>query len=85
MLNPEADGTSPVEALLTVREAVAVLRISEKTLWSLSQPRGPIPVVRLGRTVRYDPADLREHIRRAKQVEGGASAPCICTADARGG
>jgi len=38
-------------------------------LWGLSAPRGPIPVVRLGRSVRYDLRDLEEFIAAQK---GGA-------------
>lgn len=58
---------SPTPALLlTAREAAATLAICEKSLWSLSAPRGPIPVVRIGRAVRYDPADLRRWIDAQK-------------------
>jgi excisionase family DNA binding protein len=54
-----SDLTSGVRRLLlTAREAAAYLAISERTLWSLTAPRGPIRVVRIGRTVRYDRRDL---------------------------
>jgi len=49
--------------LLMAREAAESLRISGKTLWNLTAPRGPIPVVRLGkRSVRYDPIALRAYL-----------------------
>lgn len=48
--------------LLTAREAASTLRISERTLWTLTQPRGPIPAVRLGRLVRYDPRALADWV-----------------------
>ena len=51
--------------LLTVRRAAKVLALSERTLWSLTQA-GQIPAVRFGRSVRYDPADLRRWIEAAK-------------------
>ena len=54
--------------LLTVSEASKALSISQRTLWALTAPRGPLPAVRIGRrAVRYDPADLREFIDRQKQ------------------
>jgi excisionase family DNA binding protein len=54
--------------LLTVRQAAKVLSISERTLWSLTA-RGEIPAVRFGRSVRYDPADLRRWIESAKNFQ----------------
>jgi excisionase family DNA binding protein len=36
------------KALLTVKEAASYLNISEHLLRKLTQPRGPIPCVRLG-------------------------------------
>jgi hypothetical protein len=53
--------------LLTPRAAAAALAVSERSLWALTYPRGPIPVVRLGRAVRYDVRDLAAFIDRAKQ------------------
>lgn len=51
--------------LLTSREAAAVLSISERTLWGLMRS-GAIPCVPIGRSVRYDPADLRAWIASSK-------------------
>ena len=56
--------------LLTPRDAARTLAICERTLWERTQPRGPIPVVRIGRAVRYAVADLETWIERQK-VEGG--------------
>jgi excisionase family DNA binding protein len=53
--------------LLTVRETADVLRISERTLWSLTQ-REMIRSVRVGRSVRYDQSDLAEWIEAQKTV-----------------
>jgi predicted DNA-binding transcriptional regulator AlpA len=51
-MNSEQNGTPKL--LLTAPEAAKALAISEKTLWSLSCPRGSIPIVRVGeRGVRY--------------------------------
>jgi len=43
--------------LLTPKEAAAALAISERTLWQLKSD-GEIPHIPIGRSVRYDPADL---------------------------
>lgn len=51
--------------LLTSKESATYLAISERKLWSMSNA-GDIPVVRLGRSVRYDMIDLDEFIQRAK-------------------
>ena len=45
------------------REAARILSISERTLWSMTQPRGPIPAVRIGaRSVRYSVEALRRYL-----------------------
>ena len=42
--------TSAEKAILVgLREAAKLLSVCEKTLWSLTVPRGPIPAVRFGR------------------------------------
>ena len=52
--------------LLSAKQAAKILAISERKLWSLTTSRD-IPCVRIGRAVRYDVADLRAFIDRAKQ------------------
>jgi excisionase family DNA binding protein len=51
--------------LLRPRDAAAALAVCEKTLWTLTD-RGEIPVVKIGRAVRYDPRDLSAWIDRQK-------------------
>ena len=58
--------TAPARLLLTPREAARAMAVSERTLWGWSEPRGPIPVVRIGRSVRYDYRDLVAFIDFAK-------------------
>ena len=65
MSRPQS-GDSPTPMLLTVRQAAAALSISERTLWAFSSPRGAIPVVRIGRSVRYDRRDLQEWLEGQK-------------------
>lgn len=38
-----------------------MLSISERALWSLTAPRGPILCIRLGRSVRYSVATLERY------------------------
>ncbi|CAG1006731.1 hypothetical protein PHYC_03354 [Phycisphaerales bacterium] len=52
--------------LLDQRQAAAFLGISPGTLFNMSAPRGPMPVVKLNSRVLYDPADLRAAVERAK-------------------
>jgi excisionase family DNA binding protein len=60
---------APSPLLLTPRAAAAALSVSPRTLWALTHPRGPIPVVRCGRAVRYSAEALRAWI--AAQQQGG--------------
>ena len=48
----------PPRLLVTAREAADLLAISPRTLWTLTST-GEIACVRIGRSVRYDVADLR--------------------------
>lgn len=53
------------QVLVSVREAASMLGgISQRNLWSLTTPRGPIPCVRLGRRVLYRPADLAHYVEQ---------------------
>jgi excisionase family DNA binding protein len=51
--------------LITPREAAFALSISTRKLWSLTNA-GHIPSVRLGRAIRYSPADLENWIREQR-------------------
>ena len=61
---------SPEKPLISAREAASLLAISERTLWALSAPRGPIPAIRLGRSVRYSVDALRAWMRNAERQPG---------------
>jgi predicted DNA-binding transcriptional regulator AlpA len=56
------DAPDAHKLLLTPREAATALSVCEKTLWSLTAPRGDLPCVRLNRSVRYSVEALREWI-----------------------
>ena len=67
-LQTAPDDPDAPRLLLTSRDAARALSISERTLWGLTQPRGPIPVVRVGsRLVRYAVADLEAWIAEQRQ------------------
>lgn len=51
--------------LLTERDAAKALAVSPRKLWDLRMS-GEIPCVRVGRSVRYDPADLQAWITCSK-------------------
>jgi len=57
--------------LLSTREAAKLLGISDRSLWNLTAPRGPVPAIRFGSIVRYSPDDLRAWIKQSRQ-EGPA-------------
>jgi excisionase family DNA binding protein len=67
-----SDRSPAPQLLLTPREAAEALSISERALWQLTYPRGQLPVVRLGRSVRYDVQALRDYITARRQGGGAA-------------
>lgn len=54
--------------LLSPRTAAAALAISPRKLWSLTAS-GDVPCVRIGRSVRYDAADLAEFVESLKSAK----------------
>ncbi len=54
--------TTTSTLLLRPPEAAAELRISERTLWAQTAPRGPIRCVRIGGSVRYSRDALQAYI-----------------------
>ena len=69
-----APGNAPyvTRRLVESLEAAAILSISPRTLWTLTN-EGDLPCVRIGRSVRYDLRDLDAWIERHKSA-GRASA-----------
>ena len=61
---------------LRPREAAQALSISERTLWALTAPRGPIPCVRIGhgkrKSVLYPVPGLQNYLaEQAEAANGG--------------
>jgi hypothetical protein len=48
--------------LVPARDAARLISVSERTLYSLTAPRGPIVPVRVGTRVLYSPETLRAWI-----------------------
>ena len=65
---PQHERNDSKKLLLTPREAAETLSVCEKSLWSLTAPRGPIRCVKLGRSVRYSVDALREFIAQQSQA-----------------
>jgi excisionase family DNA binding protein len=57
--------------LLTPREAAESMGICERTLYGLTK-RGDLPVVRIGRAVRYSVDDIRAWIKKSKKFSESA-------------
>jgi excisionase family DNA binding protein len=53
--------------LLMSREAAKLLAVSERTLWGLTVPRGPIPTVKIGRCVRFALTDLQAFVAACRR------------------
>ena len=51
------------QLLVSARDAAELLAISERTLWSLTAPRGPIACVNAGNRVLYSRETLCEWIQ----------------------
>ena len=66
---PMTEKTHFGRLLLRLPQAARALAVSQRTLWGLTTPRGPIPCVRIGRSVRYAADDLQRWIDTRK--EGG--------------
>jgi excisionase family DNA binding protein len=59
--------------LVNSATAARMLSVCSKTLWSLTA-RGEIPVVQVGRAVRYSPDDLRAWIATKRGAKTPAAA-----------
>lgn len=59
-------GQTVPRLLVSPRDAAKLLSVSERTLFTLTKA-GTIPVVRIGRCVRYSVTELQEWVRRGSQ------------------
>ncbi|MBN2580947.1 MAG: helix-turn-helix domain-containing protein [Pirellulales bacterium] len=66
---------APEKLLLSACDAAEALSISQRSLWSLTAPRGPIPALRLGNRVLYPVDGLRRWID-AQTAAAGEEGHC---------
>jgi predicted DNA-binding transcriptional regulator AlpA len=59
--------------LMTRKNVADFLQLSERTVWARSEPRGTIPVVMIGRSVRYSPSAIQEWMQRQTATFGPKS------------
>lgn len=52
------------DRLMSIREAASLLSISERSLWNHTSPRGDIPCIRIGSTLRYESNSLQDWLNR---------------------
>ena len=64
----ETNAPTTSKLLLTAREAAEALSVCEKTIWSITEPRGDLPCVRIGRRVLYSVEDLQRWIDQHRSV-----------------
>ena len=57
--------------LIAARDAARLLAVSERTLWSITAPRGSLPCVRIGARVLYSRSALVEWIAAEAVSTGG--------------
>jgi hypothetical protein len=65
---PTSDVNVLPQLLLTRKQAAAARSVSERTLWALTWPRGPIRSVRIGRSVRYAADVLRAWVESQQKA-----------------
>jgi len=49
--------------LLKVRQVAEWLGLSEKMLWTITVPRGKLRCVRIKKSLRYNPEDVKAYIK----------------------
>lgn len=74
MTNPPHDPPTGEEDLLTVPEVCARLRVTKDWLYDQVEAR-QIPHVRLGRHLRFDPAQLRTYLQERSIPREGPQDP----------
>lgn len=57
---------APAPLAVRSREAARLISLSERSLWSLTSPRGPIRAVRAGRSVLYPVDELRRYLSESQ-------------------
>ena len=61
--------------LVAARDAARMLSVSERTLWTITAPRGSLMPVRIGARCLYSPDVLRSWIAEQTASTGGEVSP----------
>lgn len=61
MTQTQANTVSLPHQLLKPRDAAKYLRVSERTLWTLTS-QGKLPAAKIGKSVRYREEDLKRYV-----------------------
>lgn len=69
--DPTPNATVPAPLLIDAKAACALLSMGERRLWVLTNCRA-IPSRKIGRSVRYSPAELAAWVACGCPTEGGA-------------
>ncbi|MEM7683126.1 MAG: helix-turn-helix domain-containing protein [Planctomycetota bacterium] len=64
--------TNAEPLLLSMAEAAAMLRLGERTVWSLAN-RGALPSLKVGARTLFDPSALRAWVRAGAPTDPGAA------------
>lgn len=59
--------------LMTLDEVAEFLNLSPRTVWGKSSPRGTIPVIQIGRSIRYCPNAIQEWMSQQMAAYGSKS------------
>lgn len=70
--NSSYESPAPIPALINAREAAAMLAIGARSLWSYTKCHA-IPSRKIGRSVRYVPAELLEWVDMGCPTDPGAA------------
>lgn len=70
--NAPASASNPTPLLIDAKAARALLSIGERRLWELTNCHA-IPSHKIGRSVRYSPAELAEWVANGCPIESGAA------------
>lgn len=62
----ETKPNAAIRILLDLKETARALKLSDRTVWTLANT-GQLKSIRIGRSRRFDLADVRDFIERKKQ------------------
>ena len=77
LFSPSLNSPPGEQLLIPARDAARMLSISDRTLWSITHPRGSLMPVRIGARCLYSPETLRKWIssQTALSAEGHHDGP----------